>query len=350
MSDQEQHIPVFYEGQDDLIDILATSMVSVCYNTSSFIDFYILDCGICDFNKRMLESLKEKFHNFSIEYIPVDLSQFKGLKGWGPNKDALDVYARLLIPDLKPSLKKVIYLDSDTIALGDIRLLFDVDLGEYPYAAAPELGYNDVLFQNCVHNLNISANHIYPSAGVLVLNLNKIKSSNLLVSICRDFNHKLIVYNEEIFSIAFGCNNYKRLDLRYNIADRINYAQKVNAKDLTDDYVKNEWKHVVIQHLTPTKPWKYLRNEQGQPVRNLELFWFFAKMTPFYEGMQNKFLYFANENMIFSALRNLQLPLRISKMTMKLFYFIPFLKSELKNNKIFYKLFGFIPLLKIKKK
>ena len=28
-----EHIAVFYEGQDDLIDILAVSMASVCYNT-----------------------------------------------------------------------------------------------------------------------------------------------------------------------------------------------------------------------------------------------------------------------------------------------------------------------------
>ena len=39
--ENKEHIPVCYEGQDDLIDILATSICSICYNTKSFIDFYI---------------------------------------------------------------------------------------------------------------------------------------------------------------------------------------------------------------------------------------------------------------------------------------------------------------------
>ena len=43
---KKQHIPVFFEGQNDLIYILGTAMASICYNTESFIDFYILDCGI----------------------------------------------------------------------------------------------------------------------------------------------------------------------------------------------------------------------------------------------------------------------------------------------------------------
>ena len=46
-----EHIAVFYEGQDDLADILAVSICSVCYNTEKFVNFYILDCGICAFNK-----------------------------------------------------------------------------------------------------------------------------------------------------------------------------------------------------------------------------------------------------------------------------------------------------------
>lgn len=98
-----EHIPVFIEGQDDLIDILATAMCSICYNTGSFIDFYVLDCGICPFNKKQLESLKAKFSNFSIEFIPIDLKRFDGMKGWPPPKyQFLDCYARLLIPELKP--------------------------------------------------------------------------------------------------------------------------------------------------------------------------------------------------------------------------------------------------------
>lgn len=90
--------------------------------------------------------MKEKFNNFSIEFIPVDLKQFKGLKGWGSG-NFLDCYARLLIPELKQNLDKVIYLDSDVIAMDDINLLWEQDLEEYVYAAVPDLGYSDFFNQ-----------------------------------------------------------------------------------------------------------------------------------------------------------------------------------------------------------
>ncbi len=341
---KQEHIPIFYEGQDDLVDILATSMVSICYNTKSFIDFHVLDCGLSDFNKRQLEKMKEKFDNFSIKFISIDLSQFTGLRGWGTG-GFLDCYARLLIPDLKLNLKKVIYLDTDIIALNDIKQLYDIDLGDYPYAATPELGCNKIIFDNCINNLGIDAKHIYPSAGMLVLNLDKIKDSKKLIKVCRDYNDKLIVFNEEIFSITFGCNNYKQLDLRFNMADRKNYIKDVNAPHITDEYVNNEWKHIVLQHLTPTKPWKYLRSESGEVTRNLCAFWMFAKMTPFYEGMQNRYLWIAEEQIVYNTLMH-----NICKKNkkVKLFNLFPLITITFENNKTIYKLFGFIPLFKVK--
>ena len=345
-----KHIPIFYEGQDDLIDILATSMVSICYNTSSFIDFYILDCGLSDFNKKQLESMKNKFQNFSIEFIPIDLSQFKGLRGWGNGK-FLDCYARLLIPDLKLPFKKVIYLDSDTIALDDIQKLYDIDLEDYPYAAVPDLGCSQMIFDNCINNLGIDKNHIYPNAGMLVLNLEKIKSSEKLLETCRKYNKHLLAFNEEIFSITFGCNNYKQLDLRFNIADRRNQIGHINAPHITDDYINEEWKHVVLQHLTPTKPWKYLRTETHQPIKNIWAFWNFAAMTPFYEGMQNRYLWYTVEQIVFHNLSNQRaFQIHPKKTNIKLFGFLPILTIKQKGRKKTYKLFDFLPLFKVKEK
>ncbi len=346
MSVKQEHIPVFYEGQDDLVDILATSMASVCYNTKSFIEFYILDCGICDFNKKLLENMNEKFNNFSIKFIPINLTQFAGLRGWGSG-NFVDCYSRLLIPDLKLNYDKVIYLDTDMIALDDIKKLYDIELEDYPYAATPELGCNDYIFNNCINNLGIDKKHIYPSAGMLVLNLKKIKSSEKLIKICREYNDKLIVFNEEIFSIAFGCNNYKKLDLRFNMADRISNIKNVNAPEITDEYVENEFKHIVLQHLTPTKPWKFLYSENRRPLRNIWAFWHFAKMTPFYEGMQNRYLWFMTENIVYNTMNTVRYK---SQNIVKLFGFIPMLSVHCKGNKRKYKLFNLIPLLTIKEK
>lgn len=338
---ENNHIPVFYEGQDDLIEILATSMASVCYTTKSFIDFYILDCGICDFNKQQLESMKEKFNNFSLEFIPIDLKQFEGLKGWG-NANFLDCYSRLLIPGLKPELDKVIYLDTDTIALGDIKKLWNIDLGNYPYGAAPELGYSEILFENCRKNLGISEKHIYPNAGVLLINCIKwreCKAEKYLLDIAKKFKDTLIVINEELLSIFWGENNYKKLDLMYNISDRINRVKCTNSPEITDEYVETQWKKAILQHLTPTKPWLFLRNELGKPARNTSNFWRFAAMTPYYEGLQNKYIRHCAETFRY-------VPASAKKTEYRLFNLIPMIKKSSK----WIKLFGFIPFIKVKEK
>ena len=110
MNGERQHISVFFETNDKLVDTTAVAMSSILYNTQSFIDFYILDCGICPFNKKQLETFKSRFQNFSLEFIPIDLRRFDGMKGWPPPKyQFLDCYARLLIPELKPELNRAIY-------------------------------------------------------------------------------------------------------------------------------------------------------------------------------------------------------------------------------------------------
>lgn len=348
------NIPVFYEGQDDLIDLLATSMCSMCYNTKSFIDFYILDCGIHEFNKKQLESLKEKFNNFSIKYIPIDLKQFKGLKGWGESGLFVDCYSRLLIPEIVPELDKAIYLDADVIALRDIKLLWVENLDGYDFGAAPETGYGPYIRNNCIKNLHVSDKNIYPNTGVLLIDCKKWREKQVsknLLNIAKEYKDKLLILNEDILSIAYNNIGYRKLDNRFNSADRLNETQQF-FPELNDDYITNEWKNVVIQHLTPFKPWKYCNNTyNSRTLKFFDDFWFFAKMTPFYEGMLNRYNYNINlflSNFIINNCYGFRQ--NYSSYWIKLLNFIPFLKIKNENNKKVYKLFGFLPIFSIKNK
>ena len=347
----QEHIPVFYEGQDDLVDILATSMASVCYNTKSFIDFYILDCGLCDFNKRQLESMKDKFKNFSIEFIPIDLNQFKDLKGYTAG-NFVDCYSRILIPELKPKLDKAIYLDTDVIALDDIKQLWDIDLGKHVFAAVPDLGYGNLLQNNCIQNLGVSKTHVYPNAGVILFDLKKCRSMHFtdkMLDLAKKYKEHIIVIVEDLLSMLFNNSNYKRLDSRFNLSDRNNEIAKTCAPEITKEYLENEWEHVVIQHLSPGKAWKIATNNYNHRILKMfNAFWNFAKMTPFFEGMQNRYIWSSTEQIVHSYTERFSNP--NCKNVLKLFNIIPVLTIRYKHNKTYYRLFDFIPLLKIKKK
>ncbi|MBQ8464803.1 MAG: glycosyltransferase family 8 protein [Alphaproteobacteria bacterium] len=346
MLQAQKHIPVFYEGSDDLIAIIATSIASICYNTKSFIDFYILDCGICNFNKKQLESLKSRFSNFSIEFIPVDLSQFEGLSGWG-EKNHLDCYARLLIPELKPNLDKIIYLDSDVIALDDINLLWLQDLENYVYAAVPDLGYSEIYLKNCVENLGLLKEHIFPNAGVLLIDAQKCRKINFtqeILSIAREKKEFLLANTEDLLSIYFGTNNYKRLDNRYNLTDRKNEIESTSAPFITNEYLKNEWQHIVFQHLSPGKAWKIATNHYtGDDLKLFDDFWFFAQMTPFFEGLKLRFIQKCINREISEKFKQKQ-----TKESLKLFSFLPLLNINQKADCVRYKLFGYLPIMKKK--
>ena len=173
-----KNIPIFYEGQDDLVDILATSMASICYNTKSFIDFYILDCGLSDFNKKQLENMKNKFDNFSLEFIPIDLSHFKGLKGY-TDGNFTDCYSRLLIPDLKPSIDKAIYLDTDTIVLKDIKEFWDIDLEGNSLGALPDLGYREPIKKRFVEKLGGNPDQLFITGGVFIADCQKWREKKI---------------------------------------------------------------------------------------------------------------------------------------------------------------------------
>ena len=69
----KNNIPIFLPSDNNYAPYLATCIVSLCENTNSFLDLYILDGGMNDENKKIIESLKDKFKNFSIEFLNIIL-------------------------------------------------------------------------------------------------------------------------------------------------------------------------------------------------------------------------------------------------------------------------------------
>ena len=341
MSVKQEHIPVFYDGQDDLVDILATSMASVCYNTKSFIEFYILDCGIHELNKNMLEDLKKKFNNCSIEFIPIDLSQFAGLKGYTKG-NFLDCYSRLLIPELKPNLDKAIYLDTDTIVLKDIERLWNENLDGKSLGCIPDLGYCQVIKQRFVNELNGDANQLYISGGVWVANCKKWRENNItqqLLDLAKDKKDKLCFIIEDLFSLFFKAD-YKLLDCRYAFIEMKHHPEEIPVEKITAKYLADELKNVVILHLAGVnKIWKNPYNIYTNRIHSyFNCFWYFAKMTSFYEGMQNKYIYFVSKSAVIPP----------KKIKIKIFDLLTVMSIKNKDNAKRYYLFGFIPLFKIK--
>lgn len=330
------NIPIFYEGNDDLIEILATSMCSICYNTKSFINFYILDCGICDFNKKQLESLKEKFNNFSIQYIPIDIGQFKDLRGY-TEYNFVDCYSRLLIPELKPEMDRVIYLDSDVLAFSDVKNLWNESLDNYAIAGVLEHAYYNLKW---VKNVKEAPKRGYINGGILIIDCKKWREDKIAdkcFEIAKKYNKFIRTPIEDILSTYFQ-SNYKLLDFKYGYND-LPVEQGIDKKKPMKYITDGKKKKYFVHYTGSCKPWQRIKNEKGTKIEMFSNFWFFAQMTPFFAGLRNKFL---SDNQD-SKSNNIT-------STYKLFACIPVLETQTKTNNVTFKLFGIIPLLKINRK
>ena len=283
---QNTKIPIFLPSDNNYAPYLATTMASILFNTGSFINFYILDSGINSQNKEKIKKLKTKFNNFNIEFLTIDHNKyFKNCKAEGHLN--LSTYNRLLIPKLKPKLNKVIYMDSDIIVLDDIKKLYEIDLEKYALAAAWDK--SRILYNTDTKEaLELSDNYRYFNAGVLLIDIKKWIKNDIvkkLFEIQKRYKDKILHADETLLNKYFD-NNYKIFDISFNYTDY--------------DILNSPNKKISIRHFaSPIKPWNSnycFLEKKVTPLKCFSDFWIYAKLSGFYDEIQNTYNKEINKN------------------------------------------------------
>ncbi len=274
------NIPIFLSADNNYAPFVATTIASICDNTTSFCNFYILDGGITDKNKGKICNLKKHFNNFSIEFLKINLEEyFKKLPETQYISKAM--YSRFLIPELKPEIDKAIYLDVDVIALGDIAQMYNEDLKGYALGATWEKYAEGKINQERKEQLNLSHEHKYFCSGSMVIDCKiwrKNKIFEKLVNTYKSLKIELICPDQDILNKFFD-NNYKIIDTKYC------YINQVCA-------IKPYSSNTVIRHFNgPTKPWMFeevdIESKKHPATINHKDFWNYARITDFYEKLYN---------------------------------------------------------------
>jgi lipopolysaccharide biosynthesis glycosyltransferase len=105
----------------------------------------------------------------AIEFVHVPDRRIEGLRPLAVAPPA--TWYRLLLPDLLPDLDRVLYLDTDTITLGSLAPLWEVELGAHHLAAV-----TNVLMREHEHRmelLGLPDRSTYFNVGVVVVNLTR---------------------------------------------------------------------------------------------------------------------------------------------------------------------------------
>lgn len=137
-------------------------------------------------------------------------------------------YLRLLIPDLIPE-ERVIYLDSDTLILGDLTPLTTVDLGPAVIGGVMDLDVGQSSGVPRAHD------DPYVNAGVMVMKLGDLRRDHLLAAaseIYRKFEHQ-IAFQDQCVINKFAEGRKILFDPRWNRQIRSNMLDVAQSQDVT---------------------------------------------------------------------------------------------------------------------
>ncbi len=174
-------INLLFGGNSKVFDGALTELISITNKTSEPINCYIFTMDAtnlkpeytsiseedCKFLDEVVKSKNKENKVTRVDVTKIYKEQFSGSK----NETAYCTPYTLLrlLADLVPNMPdKLLYLDLDMMAGGDISKLFNIDIEEYEYAAVKEKYGCWIIRPD------------YINAGMLLLNMKKIKQTKLL--------------------------------------------------------------------------------------------------------------------------------------------------------------------------
>lgn len=193
-------INVLFCGNEYVFDGILTCALSMFKRseTKEPFTFYVYTMDVSHLNPKytaisdsMISYLDEivKSYNPENNVIKVDVTDIynKEFKG-SPNEGCYcSPYTLLrLFADLVPNMPdKILYLDVDIMFNRDIKLIYDIDVTDYEYAAARD------------HYGKYLINPNYINAGVLLFNLKRMRETNILQKARHLIKTKKLVFADQ---------------------------------------------------------------------------------------------------------------------------------------------------------
>ena len=196
---------------------VGTAMQSIIDHTNSKLCFHILhDETVSEENKRRLKQVANQKGDF-IEFHEIDSAEFECIKN-RTHGFTIGTMFRCMLPDLLPDLPKIVYLDADIFVNTDIKELWEFDINDYCLAAVVDEGVIKFHIPNILYKYPEIDRNQYFNAGVLCMNLRKIKQRGNLKDLVVKFlvnNPEATYPDQDALNVLFH-NNILYLDSSWN--------------------------------------------------------------------------------------------------------------------------------------
>ena len=213
---------------------LGISIVSILENNSSNIRLHILNNNMSESNLNKLKSLEDQYINLHITFYNIhdyflenNIGEFIKNELLGTeayNLLGISTFARLFLAELLPeNIKKVLYLDADTLVLNNLDELFSMDLKEnYIGGVIDGVAANITKY---FYNGEIKSIP-FVNAGVLLVNLEKWREINLSgtsLNLIKSYPEKNFLNDQNLINVISG-NDVLLLDPKYNVMSESFYV------------------------------------------------------------------------------------------------------------------------------
>lgn len=265
----DKSIHIFYACDENFLKYMAVSLTSLMKNASKAYHYkiHILHTDISEESKKSI-SFSDHEH-FTVVFDDVS-SYLMTLKDKLPLRDyyTKTTYFRFFIAEMYPTIKKAVYLDSDTVVLGDISELYATDIGDNYIAATVDqvMVQTDVFGDYVEKAIGIPRNKFF-SAGILVINCKRFRHEYVLdqfVDLLKEY--RFVVTQDEDYLNVICKGKVKYLHPSWNVQT---YGQLACRED--------EFK--LLHYIMVNKPWHYSGG------RYEHFFWQYAKETAFYKQL-----------------------------------------------------------------
>jgi lipopolysaccharide biosynthesis glycosyltransferase len=214
------HIHIVTGGNGNIAEPFMATLASLAAQRSPCI-VHILDAGLRTKTEAAVQQLKLNSNgHFQSDWMPVSAEMLSGLPS--TQKLPREAFLRLLIAELLPEVDRVIWLDTDTLAMQDLSELYQMDLAGKIAAAVPE--YGACTLEDFVAKDLLDA---YPSvrhlegfnSGIMLIDLNAWRSAGVsdeVLALSRLFSGALKFADQDGLNVVLA-QKWLPLDLAWNV-------------------------------------------------------------------------------------------------------------------------------------
>lgn len=265
-------------------EVMLESLLESALEETEYYIYLLVPGGYDQKNRERLTSLNRKFPGHHVMFIDMN-HRFKEER-LTISHVTYPTYYRLLLPDILAEWDKCIYLDGDVLVLEDLGDLYQNNIFDY-YVGGVKAPFYCRTYETKEQNrkrLNLPDMDCYINAGVLLMNLRKLREEQMIPRFLSMLEREKEKTNDQDIINVQCYGKIKSLPFCYNYQVEASYLDKNTLFDIfspLEGEFMNDKPKILHYSNNNVKPWRSLDYEYS------DLWWeYFCKTS--YAGEEKK--------------------------------------------------------------